>query len=173
MKLLNKTLIACLIAAFGGMAVMAQDVAVVSEDDGTEATNVAQALSVIERWEADRTTVFDAAEIVLADLEYIARPVVIFADSPNQPAFVEQMRLIDADRDAMAIRDVILITDTDPDARSDIRRELRPRGFSIVLIDKNGRVSLRKAEPWDMRELSRQIDKMPLRQQEIRERLGG
>jgi hypothetical protein len=78
------------------------------------------------------------------------------------------MRLIAADMGSLALRDVIVITDTDPAARSALRRELRPRGFNLVLIDKDGRVNLRKAEPWDVREISRQIDKMPLRQEEIR-----
>jgi hypothetical protein len=170
--MLNRTFFAFVLAAFVGFAAMAQDLAVVAEGDEVEATTDATALSVIERWEADPTTIFEADDIVLADLQFVARPVIVFADSPSQPAFIEQIRLIEADLSAMAIRDVILIVDTDPDDRSDLRRELRPRGFSLVLIDKDGRVSLRKAEPWSTRELSRQIDKMPLRQQEIRERLG-
>jgi hypothetical protein len=155
------------LAALGG-AVAAQEVAVVEGEavatDGTE-------LSVIERWEADHTTIFDASEIVLADLLYVARPVIVFADNPNQPEFRQQMQLFQADLAGLDIRDVILIVDTDPAARSAIRQELRPRGFNLVLIDKDGRVNLRKPEPWDVREISRQIDKMPLRLQEIREGL--
>ena len=65
---------------------------------------------------------------------------------------------------------MIIITDTDPAARSPLRQELRPRGFGLVLVGKDGRVALRKPAPWDVRELTRSIDKMPLRQQEIRER---
>lgn len=126
-------------------------------------------LSVVERWEADHTIIFDASEIVLADLLYVARPVVVFADNPNQPEFREQMQLIAQGMTGFDIRDVIVIVDTDPAARSAIRQELRPRGFNLVLIDKDGRVNLRKPEPWDVREISRQIDKMPLRMQEIRE----
>ncbi len=64
-------------------------------------------------------------------------------------------------------RDVILITDTDPSAASEIRTKLRPRGFMLVLIGKDGQIKLRKPLPWTVRELSRSIDKMPIRLQEI------
>ncbi len=165
-------LFAFVFAAFAPISAQAQELAVVTDDDATEnATDMAD-LSVVERWQADPTTFFDGSEINLAELEFIARPLIVFADSPNQPAYLEQIRLIEADIQAMVIRDVILILDTDTTNRSDLRTQLRPRGFSLVLIDKMGRVNMRKAEPWDMREVSRQIDKLPLRIQEIRERLG-
>jgi hypothetical protein len=150
-----------------GPGARAQDVAAVA-DEGV-ATDGAE-LSVVERWQADHKVIFDASEIVLADLLYVARPVVIFADSPNQPEFLQQLRLIEADMSGFDIRDVIVIVDTDPAARSTLRQELRPRGFNLVLIDKDGRVNLRRPEPWDVREISRQIDKMPLRIEEIRSR---
>lgn len=125
--------------------------------------------SVMDRWEADRTQVFDAAEIDLADLRWIARPVIIFADTPADPAFTRQIELLEARSDELSERDVILIADTSLDDRSALRIKLRPRGFQLTLIGKDGGVKLRKPFPWDVRELTRQIDKMPLRQQELRE----
>ena len=59
-----------------------------------------------------------------------------------------------------------------PAAETAIRTELRPRGFMLVLIGKDGFKYLRKPLPWDVREITRSIDKMPLRQQEIRDRRG-
>jgi hypothetical protein len=67
-------------------------------------------------------------------------------------------------------RDVIVLADTDPSAKSDVRKTLRPRGFGIVVIDKDGAVMLRKPDPWDLRELTRAIDKTPLRRDELREK---
>ena len=96
-----------------------------------------------------------------------ARPVVVFADSAADPRFAEQMDLIIAEIERLAERDVVVITDTDPAARSDIRIALRPRGFMLTLVAKDGRVNLRKPNPWSVRELTRAIDKMPLRQQEM------
>tara|TARA_R110002096_G_scaffold222842_1_gene411718 strand:+ start:557 stop:760 length:204 start_codon:yes stop_codon:yes gene_type:complete len=63
-----------------------------------------------------------------------------------------------------------VITDTNPDTPSALRTALRPRGFMLAIIAKDGRTALRKPAPWDVREITRSIDKMPLRQQEIRDR---
>ena len=75
--------------------------------------------------------------------------------------------------EAMRDRDVVVLTDTDPSARSPIRSQLRPRGFQMVFVDKDGVVKLRKPSPWSVREIGRSIDKTPLRQREIRERREG
>ena len=83
--------------------------------------------SVIDRWETDRTQVFYASEVSLPELQWIARAVVVFADSPNDPMFRQQMDLLLAEIDRLVERDVILITDTDPAARNSVRLDLRPR----------------------------------------------
>lgn len=100
---------------------------------------------------------------------WVARPVIVFADSTNDPRFIEQINLLDARKEALFERDVVIIADTDPQNPSELRRQLRPRGFSLVLIGKDGQIELRKPAPWDVRELTRAIDKMPLRMQEIRD----
>ena len=102
-----------------------------------------------------------------------ARIVAVFADSPNDPAFQQQIAFLEDKAQDLVERDVIIVTDTDPAARSDLRTRLRPRGFSMVLIGKDGEVELRKPSPWDVREISRSIDKMPMRQQEIADRRRG
>lgn len=109
------------------------------------------------------------AEVVLADLMYVKRPVVVFADSPNDPNFQRQMGLLARDFAALDARDVIVITDTDPNAKSEIRTKLRPRGFSLVLMDKDLKTTLRKPLPWDVREITHAIDKFPIRRQEIQQ----
>lgn len=125
---------------------------------------------IILEWEADRTQIFEAGDITLDAFKWIARPVVVFAESPFDPLFRQQMDFLVERMDELAERDVIVITDTDPAARSELRQKLRPRAFMMALIGKDGEVKLRKPSPWDVRELSRSIDKMPLRQQEIRDR---
>jgi len=126
--------------------------------------------TIMDRWDVNRSAVFDAAEVDLNALKWVARPVVVFADSPFDPYFMQQMELLQDRPDELAMRDVILVTDTDPAARSDIRMKLRPRGFMMTLIGKDGQIELRKPSPYDVRELSRTIDKMPTRQQEISDR---
>ena len=109
----------------------------------------------------------DATEIDLADFHWIARPVVVFGESPFDPNFQRQMEYIAARPEELAERDVVLVVDTDPAAETDVRLRLRPRGFMLAILSKDGQVTLRKPLPWSVRELTRSIDKMPLRQQEI------
>ena len=110
-----------------------------------------------------------AAEVVLSDLMYVKRPLVVFADSPNDPNFIRQMDLIGRDPASLLARDVVVIVDTDPAARSELRKKLRPRGFSLVILDKDLKTTLRKPLPWDVREITHAIDKFPLRRQEIQQ----
>jgi len=106
----------------------------------------------------------------LSQFVWEKRPIIVFADSPNDPNFGQQMEFLEDLSEELAERDVIVLTDTDPSVQSALRTQLRPRGFMLVLIGKDGGVKLRKPFPWDVRELSRTIDKMPLRQREIRDR---
>ncbi|MBS1303143.1 DUF4174 domain-containing protein [Loktanella sp. SALINAS62] len=126
----------------------------------------------VTTWLADPTIPLSADSIDVTDFQWIARTVAVFADSPNDPAFIEQMTLLEARSDELAERDVVVIYDTDPDARSPLRLKLRPRGFMLALVGKDGQIVLRKPSPWDVRELSRSIDKMPMRQTEIDDRRG-
>ena len=111
-----------------------------------------------------------ASEVVEADLLYLRRPVIVFADSPADPAFVRQMELLQRYAADLAARDVILITDTDPANPSALRRKLRPRGFSLVLMDKDWKPSIRKPLPWEGREIVNSIDKMPIARAEALEK---
>lgn len=124
----------------------------------------------LTRWTEDHTVIFEAADVTLEDFMWQGRPLVVFAQSPNDLQFQRQMELLEARIDELAERDVVIIVDTDPDTLSDVRRALRPRGFMLALVGKDGQIKLRKPAPWDVRELSRSIDKMPMRQQEIRDR---
>ena len=107
--------------------------------------------------------------LLLREFRWKKRPVLVFADSADDPAFIEQLELLRARQATLLERDVVVLTDTDPDARAPLRLRMRPRGFMLVLVGKDGEIELRKPFPWDVREISRSIDKMPMRQREIRE----
>jgi Domain of unknown function (DUF4174) len=111
----------------------------------------------------------DASGIVLADLLYVHRAIFVFADSPQDPNFIRQMELLARDPAALADRDAMWIVDTDPEARTEARRKFRPRGFSLVLVDKDGTATIRKPLPWELREITNAIDKFPSRRQELLE----
>jgi Domain of unknown function (DUF4174) len=122
---------------------------------------------------ADEAPIFapiPASEVVEAELLFLRRPVVVFADSPNDPAFVRQMQLLERYYPQFEARDVILITDTDPANPSALRKKLRPRGFSLVLMDKDWKPSIRKPLPWEGREIVNSIDKMPIARTEALEK---
>ena len=111
----------------------------------------------------------DASEVTLEQFLWLKRPIVVFADTPNDPAFQRQMQRINADLAPLEERDVVIITDTDPAARTEVRQRLRPRGFSLVLMDKDGEVKRRNPAPWGVRDITHAIDRFPLRRQEMLE----
>ncbi len=122
---------------------------------------------------ADDEYVRPVGDSELSDFMWTHRPIVVFADTPADPRFQQQIDMLLDGEDAMRDRDVVVLTDTDPSARSAIRSKLRPRGFQMVFVDKDGVVKLRKPSPWSVREIGRSIDKTPLREREIRERREG
>ncbi|WP_435259503.1 DUF4174 domain-containing protein [Thioclava sp. FR2] len=146
------------LAAFLPLAAAAQTGAATAETDG-QATEAPAPFAPVA-----------ASEVAFDSLLYVARPVVVFADSPNDPNYLRQMELLAENYPALIERDVILITDTDPATLGEWRKKLRPRGFSLVLMDKDLKAVIRKPLPWEVREITRAIDKFPLRRQEVLER---
>ncbi|MCR9107521.1 DUF4174 domain-containing protein [Marivita sp. XM-24bin2] len=120
--------------------------------------------------EVSLVPILDAKDVDLDEFLWVARPLIIFANAPADPLFIQQMQYLMRELDELAERDIVVITDTDPAAQTDVRTKLRPRSFMLALIGKDGQIKFRKPLPWSVRELSRSIDKMPIRQQEIRDR---
>jgi hypothetical protein len=120
--------------------------------------------------EAPELLFLDAAEVDLGAYLWLNRVIVVFANSPNDPAFQQQVRYLH-DREADLLdRDVVVVLDTDPTARSAARLQLRPRAFMLVIIGKDGEIKQRKPSPWNGREITQSIDSFPLRLQEVLER---
>ena len=95
-----------------------------------------------------------------------SRPLVVFADTPDDARFVQQMRWLDADPDELDDRGVVVLVDTDPAANGPLRQRLRPRGFGLVLIDVDGQVARRQPLATTVRELTNLIDRTPSRRRE-------
>ena len=117
------------------------------------------ARSAVEAWQEDPTTIFEASEVDIDEFRWIARPLVVFANTPADPDFARQVELIEERIDELVRRDVVVVVDADPAAESELRLRLRPRSFMIVAMSKEGQVMLRKPSPWDVREITRAIDK--------------
>lgn len=138
------------------------------------ATDVSEsAHTAVTAWQADPSTVFEAEDIDLVRFKWLARPLIVFSDAPQDPAFRTQMELLAARVDELVKRDVVLIADSAPADGTDIRLEFRPRGFMLIVVSKDGRVILRKPFPRDVREITRSIDNLPIRKQELRDALDG
>lgn len=132
----------------------------VAAQDSSEAANAPTPLNIV----------MPGDSVDLDNLVWQNRVLVVFADSPNDPRYIQQMELLTDRLEPLAERDVIVLTDTAKSEGSDLRTKLRPRGFMLAMIGKDGTVYLRKPLPWDVREITRVIDKMPMRQQEMRDR---
>ena len=115
--------------------------------------------------------ILDAAQIDPASFLWEWRIVAVLADSPLDPAFVRQMREIEAMPADLFERDVVVMIDSDRQSGSPLRQRLRPVGFMLAIIDKDGEIKLRRPAPRDVREISANIDRFPLRRQEMLERL--
>ncbi len=116
--------------------------------------------------DAAQTNAEKHAPPALNDLLWVARPLVVFADTPNDPRYLQQMSLLAENPAALEERLVIVLTDTDPNANGPLRRQLRPRGFGAILIDTDGSIVQRRPAPTTVREFSGMIDRLPSRRQE-------
>lgn len=95
----------------------------------------------------------------------VARPVVVFADGRDDPRLQEQLEQLRRRAGELEERDIVLLIDTEPAAGGALRQHLRPHGFTVVLLDKDGGVALRRSQPTPARTLVRLIDRMPLRRE--------
>ncbi len=115
----------------------------------------------------------DLAQPTLDELKWVARPIIVFADSPADPRLATQLANLDAEKAELDERDVVILVDSDPDTLSELRTRFRPRDFTVLVLGKDGEVKYRKPAPITSREVIRLIDRMPLRRQEIDSRRGG
>lgn len=125
------------------------------------ATAAAQTVAAQAQAAAEATVQPDLAELL-----WVARPLVVFADSPQDPRYVQQMELLAAGSDTLDDFRVQVLTDTDPAAMGPLRHALRPRGFGLVLIDTDGSVVQRRPTVTSVREIAGTIDRLPSRRQE-------
>ncbi len=114
--------------------------------------------------------ILDAADVDPDSFLWEFRIVAVMADSPNDPAFQSQMREIEARPEELLLRDVVVIVDSNRGSNSLLRQRLRPRGFMLAIIEKDGEVKQRRPAPRDVREIGDMIDRFPLRRQEMLER---
>ncbi|MEM9755871.1 MAG: DUF4174 domain-containing protein, partial [Pseudomonadota bacterium] len=102
---LTRSLLIAGLMGLVGVGAYAQDVAA-SDDSATPLTEVP----------VDPLAPRAATDIDLSDFLWTHRPLIVFADTPADPRFQEQMALLAERPAALLERDVVIIFDTDPAA---------------------------------------------------------
>ncbi len=103
----------------------------------------------------------------LEELRWVARPIVIFAPSPQDPRLARQLARLEEREADLRERDVVVLVDTADGEATALRERLRPRDFNVVVLSKEGEVIYRKPDAVTAREVIRLIDRLPLRREEI------
>ncbi|WP_083077253.1 DUF4174 domain-containing protein [Thioclava electrotropha] len=104
----------------------------------------------------------------LAPYRWDRRVVLIFANSEADPQFRAARKMVTAQADGVAERDITVLADTAPNAGGALRDKLGVDGFRMLLIGKDGGVKMDRAEPIPVETLFATIDAMPMRQREMR-----
>jgi hypothetical protein len=116
----------------------------------------------------------DANADPLADLLWVKRPLIIFADNPSDPRLDRQLRALEREREELEKRDVVIIVDTEPGPSrfetTALRQKFRPHDFNVLLVGKDGSVKMRRPVVVTAFDVMRLIDRLPLRQEEINRR---
>lgn len=110
----------------------------------------------------------DAAGADVQSYRWTARPVLVFGGSPDAPDFARQMEILRAVEEGLLDRDIVVLSDTAPEAPGALRRRFSPEGFLVVLIGKDGGVKLSQTAPVSAETLFGTIDAMPMRRREMR-----
>lgn len=119
---------------------------------------------------------------ILDQFKWKNRIFLLTASSAFDREFVQQLKLLSGNDDALADRNLIIIqllseslsliegellsSENAAEIRS--RFEISKKGFEILLIGKDGTVKLRSDKPVSSEDLFALIDSMPMRQREMR-----
>lgn len=105
----------------------------------------------------------------LDDLRWNARPVVVFADTAEDPHLSRQLSALEAEAAGLAERDMVVLTDiaSAPAETAALRARYAPEGFAVLLIGKDGGVKLRSDAPVEAGALFALVDGMPMRRREM------
>jgi len=109
----------------------------------------------------------------LEDLRWKNRVVLLFADGAENLSLKAQQKFIKKDKLGYEDRELVVISDIIGDKnRSDLRSKfnISEKGFTFILIGKDGGEKLRRNTVVQSIDLFDLIDSMPMRQSEMRNR---
>ena len=95
------------------------------------------------------------------------RPVLIFAPSDGDPAYLAQRQALENATEGLRAREIVVLTDTSADDNGALRRLFGVQGFELLLFGKDGGLKLHQTKPISANALFKTIDAMPMRRREI------
>lgn len=122
-------------------------------------------------------------DVSLDQFRWENRILIIFAEDSNSDSYRTQIEKFSSFKEGVLDRDLIIFSifknecstlddqNISDSSAEKIRSELSPQSssFSIYLVGKDGGVKLKKDEVLGIDELFRVIDRMPMRQREMRD----
>ena len=118
--------------------------------------------SALHAADSSRFRALSPATANLEHYQWRSRPLVIFAPSAQDTRYQKQIALLKQNPMALAERDIVVLSDTDPSQHGRLRAELDPQGFEVVLVGKDGGMKMREKEPITAEVLFSTIDNMPM-----------
>lgn len=85
-------------------------------------------------------------------------PLIVFADTPLDDLYVQQLNELRTAREEFLEQRIILYFDDDPVANSSLRAQFEPEGFLFVLIGKDGEIKLQQSSPVSNAQLFAVVD---------------
>lgn len=104
----------------------------------------------------------------LENLRWKARPVVLFAPAADDPRLSDQVARLVGAAAGLKERDMTVLTVIAADDPLRARLKAPRDGFLLVLVGKDGHVAQRWTSPQDPGTLFALIDRMPMRQDDMR-----
>ena len=102
------------------------------------------------------------------------RVLLIFAPSKNDSRWQKQNALLQHSAAAFQDRDLVRLDDLEVDGTHGValrtRYGVKPGQFRVLLIGKDGHVASGDSTPISLESLTAQIDRMPMRREEMRRR---
>lgn len=103
----------------------------------------------------------------LDQFKWKSRPLVIFAPSQSDPHYIQQINILEKVKAELKERDIVVLSDTSPSSNGELRSQLNPKGFEVVLVGKDGGMKLRQQKPISSEVLLSTIDNMPMRKAKL------
>lgn len=100
------------------------------------------------------------------------RPLLIFADSNQSPAYQKQIALLEKEAAALKDRDVVVLTCVGSFPKLAEKYRITNEKITVILIGKDGGEKWRTTNPFAVQDLLNRIDAMPMGAQEARTRAG-